>query len=64
MKVVVDREVCEAQSVCEKLCREVFRIDADDVLRIQVSEVPPEHVEKVREAVQRCPKQALSIVED
>lgn len=63
MKVEVDREICEANGVCVALVAEVFELDDDDVLHIRVDEVPPEHEAKVREAVDRCPKQALRLVD-
>lgn len=61
MKVRVDLAACEANGVCVKLCPEVFELDEDDVLHIKLPEVPAEHEERVRRAVAKCPKQALSI---
>lgn len=61
MKVRVDHEACEGNGVCVRLCPDVFELDDEDVLRIKLSPVPPEHEERVRRAVAKCPKQALSL---
>ena len=64
MRVVVDRTLCESNGVCARLVPEVFVVDDDDRLRI-THERPPEALrERVKHAVRRCPKLALSIVED
>lgn len=64
MKVTVDLDACEAHGRCTKLCPEVFELDEDDVLHIRVDNIPEEHLERVRIAVERCPKQALALEKD
>lgn len=64
MKVQVDRDVCEANGVCVALAPQIFELDDEDDLHIRHGEVPRELEAKVREAVKRCPKQALRILED
>jgi ferredoxin len=64
MRVVVDRDLCESNGVCEGLAPEVFQIDDDDTLLI-LQEHPDESLRaKVQDAVRSCPKQALSLEED
>lgn len=68
MKVTVDPDVCEANSVCARLVPQVFSIRedeaADDILVIaNDGEIPAEHDDGVRDAVSRCPKMALSVRE-
>ena len=64
MRVRVDRDLCEANAVCMKVCPEVFELQEDDTLLIK-DETPPETLRaKVEEAVRRCPRQAISLVED
>jgi len=64
MRVLVNRTLCESNAVCARLVPEVFVVDDDDQLQIK-QEAPPEALrERVERAVQRCPKLALSIVED
>jgi ferredoxin len=64
MRVMVNRTLCESNAVCARLVPEVFVLDDDERLEI-VQEQPPEVLrERVEHAVRRCPKLALSIVED
>ena len=63
MRVRVDHELCEANAVCVRLAPEVFELDADDRLRLK--QEPSEALRsRVAEAVRRCPKQALAIVDE
>jgi ferredoxin len=64
MRVLVDRTLCESNAVCAKLVPEVFEVDDEDRLQIKLVELPPVLRERVEHAVRRCPKLALSIVED
>jgi len=64
MRVLVNRTLCESNAVCARLVPEVFLVDDEDRLQIK-QERPPEALrERVEHAVRRCPKLALSIVED
>ena len=61
MKVQVDRQLCEANAICMKLCEEAFRVEEDDTLTL-LMETIPEHLQaKVKEAIRLCPRQALSL---
>jgi ferredoxin len=64
MKIVVDRDLCEANQVCMRLVPEAFLVDDNDKLHVLVDSVAPGLHDRVRRAVRACPKQALSIVED
>jgi ferredoxin len=62
MRVVVDADQCEGNARCMKLCPEVFRVGEDDRVEILI-ERPDESLRaKVERAVEKCPRQALSIV--
>lgn len=62
-KVVVDFDLCESNAVCMAVAPEVFEVRDDDFLYI-LDEEPPEALRpKVEMAVERCPKQAISIAE-
>ena len=61
MKVIVDRDRCEANQVCMRIVPEVFRVDDADQLHILVEEPGPELRERVQQAVRLCPRQALSL---
>ena len=64
MKVVVDYDVCASNAVCMGIAPEIFEVRDDDFLYV-LNETPPEDMRaKIEEAVQRCPKQAISIAED
>lgn len=61
MRVTVDHDLCEANAVCAGLVPEVFDVDDEDILHIAPGEVQDEFADKVRRAVQSCPKTALRI---
>lgn len=64
MRVVVDYDLCESNAICMGIAPEVFEVRDDDLLYI-LDENPPEALrERVEEAVRRCPKQALTLLED
>jgi len=64
MRVVVNRTLCESNAVCALLVPEIFVVDDDDRLQIKQERPPQALRERVEHAVRRCPKLALSIVED
>ena len=60
-KVEVDFDLCESNGVCMDVAPEVFEVRDDDFLYI-LQDAPEEPLrENVEAAVQRCPKQAISI---
>jgi ferredoxin len=61
MRVGVDFEQCEANGVCAGVAPEVFELDDDDALHVLPGEVPADSVERVTQAVDSCPKNALFI---
>jgi ferredoxin len=63
-RVVVDYGLCEANAVCMKIAPEMFLVDARDKLHLLVQRPAPELLEKVEKAVRRCPKGALSLVDE
>lgn len=63
MKVVADYDACEANGVCAGLVPEVFEVDDEDNMHILVDDLPDDLVERVRHAVQSCPKAALRMAE-
>ena len=64
MRIVVDRELCESNGVCVRLVPEVFELTDDDRLRLRQEEPADALRERVEHAVRRCPKQALSLVDE
>jgi ferredoxin len=64
MRVEVDYDECEANAVCAGIAPEYFRVDDEDNLHLlQTGEIPKEDEERVRRAVNGCPKRALRVVE-
>jgi ferredoxin len=64
MRVVVDYDLCESNAICMGIVPEVFEVRDDDFLYV-LDETPPEELRaKVEEAVNRCPKQAISLAEE
>ena len=64
MRIVVDYDRCESNGVCMAILPEVFEVRDDDFMYV-LDETPPEKFHaKVRQAVNSCPTQALSIRED
>lgn len=59
----MDRDLCEANAVCEAAVPEVFAVDDNDELTIRVSQIPDELAGRVRDAVGSCPRMALRIEE-
>ena len=62
-RVIVDYDLCESNAICMAIAPQVFEVRDDDFLYL-LTETPGEDLRaKMVEAVQRCPKQAISIVE-
>lgn len=64
MKIVVNEELCEANAVCVKQAPGVFEVGDDDRVRLLIARVGEEQLARVQNAVRRCPRQALSLVEE
>jgi ferredoxin len=64
MEIRVDTDLCEANAVCCGLAPAVFELDDDDNLLILTQSPTEEQWPRVRLAVERCPRTALSIVGD
>jgi ferredoxin len=63
-RVVVDFDLCESNALCMAAAPEVFEVRDDDFLYV-LDETPPDELRsKVDEAVRRCPKAAISVVEE
>ena len=61
MRVIVDFDLCESNALCMAAAPEVFEVREDDFLYV-LQESPPEELRaKVEEAIERCPKHAISL---
>jgi ferredoxin len=64
MKIVVDYDRCESNGLCMGIAPEIFEVRDDDFMYV-LDEHPPEKFrQKVLQAVNACPTQALSVVEE
>ena len=64
MKISVDFDLCESNAICMDIAPTVFEVRDDDFLYV-LNESPPEELwGKVREAADRCPKQAITLTDD
>ena len=61
MRVVVDFDLCESNAICMQVAPEIFEVRDDDFLYVLNEEPGEDRRCAVEEAVQRCPKQAISI---
>ncbi|WP_019931537.1 ferredoxin [Nocardia sp. BMG111209] len=61
MKLIVDFDQCEANGICVGIAPDIFELDDQDYLNVNVSDVPDDRLDAVREAVAQCPKAALRL---
>jgi|HubBroStandDraft_1064217.scaffolds.fasta_scaffold164108_2 ferredoxin len=64
MKIVVDYDRCESNGVCMTIVPEVFEVRDDDFMYVLEERPPEKLLGRVRQAVNSCPTQAISLVED
>ncbi|MCA9711624.1 MAG: ferredoxin [Myxococcales bacterium] len=61
MKLVVDRDLCEANGICVRVAPEAFELGDDDVLHLRVVEpADAAQQERLEAAIRSCPRTALS----
>ncbi len=71
MKVKVDWDLCEANAVCMDVAPALYKVDDEDNFHHLIKgaeedssgDVPADQVDKAKEAVRLCPRQALSAIE-
>jgi ferredoxin len=63
MEIQVDRDLCEANAVCQGLAPDIFQVDDDEQLQILQPNPPEDRLERVALAVARCPKNALKMLD-
>lgn len=60
MKATVDADRCRGHGICTSLCPDVFTLTDDGYSVVRVTEVPPEHEDAVRAAINQCPERAIT----
>ena len=61
MRIVVDRDRCTGQRMCESIAPDIFRVAGDGKVKIQVAVVPDGRLDEAEGAVSCCPNQALEV---
>jgi ferredoxin len=64
MKILVDRDLCEANAICVEWAPDVFRMNDENRMVVVSDEPAAELIEQVQKAVKRCPRGALCLVDD
>jgi len=63
VRVEVDPSRCQGHTLCAMIAPDSFELDdVDGHARAVVGEVPGEHRDRVLEATQSCPEQAISVM--
>jgi ferredoxin len=63
MKLLVDRDLCEGNAMCMSTAPELFELDDDDRSRVLLDPVPPALEAAARQAVDLCPRMAITLKE-
>jgi ferredoxin len=62
MRIVVDRDLCTGQAMCESIAPDLFRVTEEDgQAEIQVAVVPDGRLSGAELAVTCCPNGALEL---
>jgi ferredoxin len=61
MRIVVDKDLCTGQAMCESVAPDLFRVAADGQVDIQVAVVPDGRLGKAKLAASCCPNGALEL---
>ncbi|MGD0698991.1 MAG: ferredoxin [Trebonia sp.] len=61
MRIVVDKDVCTGQAMCESIAPDLFLVDGGSQVDIQVGVVPDSRLGQAKLAVSCCPNGALEL---
>ncbi len=62
MKVFVDEDICTLCGICADICPEVFELTETSCI-VKLTEITEEIGERVKEAMESCPVEAITIEE-
>jgi ferredoxin len=63
-KIVVDRNRCTGLGMCEAAAPDVFEIQPDGSMTVLIEHPSDDMMDAVHEAIDGCPTEALSLVDD
>jgi ferredoxin len=61
MRIVVDKDVCTGQAMCESIAPDLFQVAGRAQVDIQVTVVPDGRLGQAKLAVSCCPNGALEL---
>lgn len=61
MKIRVDTTRCMGNGFCEAIAEDVFEIGPDSVVHLLADEVPEKRRNEMRQAVEQCPVDAITV---
>jgi ferredoxin len=61
MRIVVDRDLCTGQGMCESVAADFFRVTGEGQVEIRVAAVPDGRLSEAELAVSCCPNDALEL---
>ena len=64
MRIVVDRDKCTGLGMCEAEAPDLFEVKDDGTLQVLMERPSEDLRAELEAAVESCPTEALSIVED
>jgi ferredoxin len=63
-RIVVDRHRCTGLGMCEESAPGIFEIQDDGTMKVLQECPPADRMKEVESAVEGCPTEALSLVEE
>lgn len=63
MRVEIDLDLCQGHGQCAESAPKVFEVRDDGFAYLLVDEIPADQEANVRDAVSRCPTDAITITE-
>lgn len=65
MKLVVDRTLCDGYGKCERIAKDLLKLDDDGIAQVVVEgDLSPAQIENAKAAINLCPVNAISLAID
>ena len=64
MKVFVDPDICLGCGICEGIAPDVFSMGSEAYAVVQLDPVPESYRADVMDAIEQCPEEAISLLEE